>query len=172
MQGRCGGPAGGSRFCCGPSLAHTFIHLVPPTNTCSAEAPVVAQLVAASGVLRRCAKIAVAHPNCRWVPRQLWVPAVLLAACDSLWPPPWLCRQHAFASVLWWPQRTANASFSECCILQRVLHLALGAPDWYLVFSPPRSAIHGAVARCLKLSLSKPVGQVRPCTAQHTLHAV
>jgi hypothetical protein len=51
-----------------------------------AEAPVVAQLVAASGVLRRCAKIAVAHPNC--------------------------------------------------------------------------SAIHGAVARCLKLSLSKPVGQV------------
>lgn len=78
-----------------------------------------------------------------------------------------LCRQRAFASVLWWPQRPANASFSECCILQRVLHLALGAPDWYLVPLPPRSAIHGAVARCLKLSLSKPVGQVRPCIAQH-----
>lgn len=32
---------------------------------CRAEAPEVAQMVAASGVLRRCAKIAIAHPNCR-----------------------------------------------------------------------------------------------------------
>lgn len=31
-----------------------------------AETPIVAQMVAASGVLRRCAKIAVAHPNCRF----------------------------------------------------------------------------------------------------------
>ena len=126
MQGRRGGPAGGFSLFCALIFASRLHPSGPSHPTCSAEAPVVAQLVAASGVLRRCAKIAVAHPNCRWVPRQLWVPAVLLAACDSLWRPPGFAGSAHLPVCCGGPSApqmhpsASAASCNECCTLHSV----------------------------------------------------